>query len=74
MNPNNPNPMEIKGSAVKSIPDFIRKTHPEKYQAWIEALPGTSQEIIQGRHHAVELVSHAGCSGSAHGSAGQDAV
>jgi hypothetical protein len=39
--------MEIKGSAVKSIPDFIKKTHPEKYHAWIEALPESSQRIFK---------------------------
>jgi hypothetical protein len=39
-------PMEIKGSAVKSIPDFVRKAHPEKYSAWIEALPGPSKTIF----------------------------
>ena len=30
--------MEIKGSAVKSIPDYIKKFHPEKYTAWMECL------------------------------------
>jgi hypothetical protein len=39
--------MEIKGTAVKSIPDFIRKTHPEKYQAWLEALPESSQKLFK---------------------------
>ncbi len=38
--------MEIKGTAVKSIPDFIRKTHPEKYQA-LEALPESSQKLFK---------------------------
>jgi hypothetical protein len=40
--------MEIKGSAVKSIPDFIRKTQPDKYQSWLEALPESSQKIFKG--------------------------
>jgi hypothetical protein len=39
--------MEIKGTAVKSIPDFIRKNHPEKYQAWLEALPEPSQKLFR---------------------------
>jgi hypothetical protein len=39
--------MEIKGSAVKSIPDFIKKTHPEKYLAWMEALPETSKILFK---------------------------
>jgi hypothetical protein len=38
--------MEIKGSAVKSIPDFIRKVHPENYQVWINALPEASKKIF----------------------------
>ncbi len=39
--------MEIKGTAVKSIPDFIRKTHPERYQDWLNALPETSQKLFR---------------------------
>jgi hypothetical protein len=39
--------MEIKGSAVKSIPDFIKKNHPEKYHAWLEALPETSKKFFK---------------------------
>ncbi len=38
--------MEIKGSAVKSIPEFVRKIHPEQYSAWIEALPEPSRKIF----------------------------
>jgi hypothetical protein len=38
--------MEIKGSAVKSIPDYIRKFHPEKYASWLEALPEKSKTIF----------------------------
>jgi hypothetical protein len=40
--------MEIKGSAVKSIPEFIRKFHPEKYSAWMELLPEPSRQIFAG--------------------------
>ncbi len=39
--------MEIKGSAVRSIPDFIRETQPEKYAAWLEALPETSKHYFK---------------------------
>jgi hypothetical protein len=39
--------MEIKGSAVKSIPDYIRKNHPEKYQEWLNAMPDTSRKIFR---------------------------
>jgi hypothetical protein len=38
--------MEIKGSAVKSIPEFIRKYHSEKYAAWLDALPEKSKAIF----------------------------
>jgi hypothetical protein len=39
--------MEIKGSAVKSISDYIRKFHPEKYNMWLDALPDASKKIFQ---------------------------
>lgn len=40
--------MEIKGSAVKSIPDYIQKFHPDKYAAWMESLPEKSKQIFRG--------------------------
>jgi hypothetical protein len=40
--------MEIKGSAVKSIPDYIRKFHPEKFNTWMESLPERSKQIFAG--------------------------
>ncbi|OFY48743.1 MAG: hypothetical protein A2Y87_07425 [Bacteroidetes bacterium RBG_13_46_8] len=39
--------MEIKGSAVKSIPDFIKKNHQEKYNEWLSSLPEESRIIFQ---------------------------
>jgi hypothetical protein len=38
--------MEIKGSAVKSIPDYMKKFHPEKYSMWMDALPEKSKKIF----------------------------
>jgi hypothetical protein len=38
--------MEIKGSAVKSIPDYLKKYHPEKYMTWLDALPEKSKKIF----------------------------
>jgi hypothetical protein len=38
--------MEIKGSAVKTIPDFLKKHHPEKFSAWLDALPEKSRLIF----------------------------
>jgi hypothetical protein len=40
--------MEIKGSAVKSISDFIKKNHIEKYNEWLSSLPEESQIIFKG--------------------------
>lgn len=38
--------MEIKGSAVKSIPDYLKKHHPEKYGMWMDALPEKSRKVF----------------------------
>lgn len=38
--------MEIKGSAVKSIVDFIKKNHPDRYQDWLNTLPEGSKRIF----------------------------
>jgi hypothetical protein len=38
--------MEIKGSAVKSIPDYLKKYHPEKYATWLDSLPEKSRKIF----------------------------
>jgi len=40
--------MEIKGSAVKTIPDYIRKFCPDKFSAWMDSLPETSRQIFAG--------------------------
>jgi len=39
--------MQIKGSAVKSIPDFLKKFHPDKYSVWLNALPEESRKIFE---------------------------
>lgn len=38
--------MEIKGSAVRSIPDYMKKYHPEKYSMWLDSLPEKSKSIF----------------------------
>lgn len=38
--------MEIKGSAVKTIPDFLKKANPDKFSIWLEALPETSKKFF----------------------------
>jgi hypothetical protein len=39
--------MEIKGSAVKSIPDFIKSNYREKYDEWLFSLPEESRVIFK---------------------------
>lgn len=38
--------MEIKGSAVKSIREYVEKLHPHRFDEWIESLPEESKEIF----------------------------
>ena len=39
--------MEIKGVAVRSIPEFIRKKYPENYSNWMNSLPLTTKQLFQ---------------------------
>lgn len=39
--------MEIKGTAVKSIPEYVRKSHPDKLNEWMQALPPESKSIFE---------------------------
>ena len=38
--------MEIKGSAVKATPDFVKDKFASRYSEWINALPEKSKSII----------------------------
>jgi hypothetical protein len=40
--------MEIKGTAVKSIPEFVQKQFPLKYKEWLDALPESSKKLMGG--------------------------
>jgi hypothetical protein len=40
--------MEIKGTAVRSIPDFVQRHFAVRYDEWIEALPESSRKIMNG--------------------------
>jgi hypothetical protein len=40
--------MEIKGSAVRTIPEFIKARFPEKYNEWFSLLPPPSLDIFSG--------------------------
>lgn len=38
--------MEIKGPAVKSIPEFVKKNHKARYNEWLDALSPESKNIM----------------------------
>jgi hypothetical protein len=38
--------MEIKGTAVKTTPDFVREKYPLQYNDWLLSLPPVSRDII----------------------------
>lgn len=38
--------MEIKGSAVKTTPEFVKSKYSSRYLEWVKSLPDTSREII----------------------------
>jgi len=40
--------MEVKGTAVKSIPEFVKAKHPEQYTQWLNSLPENSKKIFTG--------------------------
>lgn len=40
--------MEVKGTAVKSIKDFVEKKHNAQFNDWIQSLPESSQNIMTG--------------------------
>ena len=38
--------MEVKGTAVKSIKEYVKKKHESQYQQWLEHLPEDSKKIL----------------------------
>jgi uncharacterized protein (TIGR02265 family) len=40
--------MQIKGLSVKSIPDFVKKNFPGRYQEWLQSLPEEAKQIFSG--------------------------
>lgn len=44
--------MEIKGTAVKSIQEFVKRKHPQNYNKWLESLSETSSKIMTGHIYA----------------------
>jgi hypothetical protein len=41
--------MEVKGTAVKTIPEFVSNKFPNEYNAWLESLPQESKAIMSSR-------------------------
>ena len=39
--------MKIKGTAVKSIKNYIKKEHPQRYEDWINSLPNESSKYFK---------------------------
>jgi hypothetical protein len=40
--------MEVKGTAVRSIPEFIDKNFPARKQEWLDSLPEASKKMMSG--------------------------
>ncbi|MBN2755986.1 MAG: hypothetical protein JXR51_02340 [Bacteroidales bacterium] len=38
--------MEVKGTAIKTIPEFVKEKFPEEYSRWFNALPDGSKTIF----------------------------
>ena len=41
--------MEVKGTAIKSIPQFVKDNYPSRYSEWFNNLPKESQKIMSER-------------------------
>ncbi len=39
--------MEIKGTAVKATPDYVKQFYPSRYNEWIASLPEVSRKIME---------------------------
>ncbi len=46
--------MEIKGTAVKTIPQFVKSVYPTRYEQWLESLPPQSKSIIDAPIYATQ--------------------
>ena len=40
--------LEIKGTAVTAIRDYVKANHPQRFSEWMEALPESSKDIFSG--------------------------
>ena len=49
--------MEIKGTAVKTTPEFVRERFGDRFQEWVELLPDRSRMIIEQPIYATSWYS-----------------
>jgi len=41
--------MEVKGTAIKTIPEFVRAKFPDEFNIWLESIPQESRAIMENR-------------------------
>ncbi len=46
--------MQVKGSAVKVTPEFVKTKFPNEYFKWIDSLPDESKKILSGAIYATD--------------------
>ena len=39
--------MEVKGTAVKSIGEYVKKNYPSKYEDWLKSMPEESRSLFE---------------------------
>ena len=49
--------MEIKGTAVRSTPDYIKEKYPARYLEWIQSMPPSSKTIFEQPIYATSWYS-----------------
>ncbi|MDY0254219.1 MAG: hypothetical protein RBR30_07375 [Tenuifilaceae bacterium] len=48
--------MEIKGTAVKATPDFVKERFPGRYMEWLQAMPNSSRRIFEQPIYATSVM------------------
>jgi len=46
--------MEVKGTAIKSISEYVKQNHQNRYREWVNALPGDTQKIVKDGIYATD--------------------
>lgn len=41
--------MEVKGTAIKTVPQFVKDNYPDRYNEWFDKLPQESKKIMSDR-------------------------